>query len=357
MARRLGETVGWHEREYPEKRGGGWKAAWQRIFVDGEHFLNWKFPLFRALRITVYLHVFFVLFAVFKVGESLFAGAGPGIAHVLLMLTCVFGIVLIHEYGHCLACRYVGGQADEVILWPLGGLALCRPPHRWQADLITTLGGPAVHPVIFVFTSAAILAMGGEFFGTVVFNPLNRGSLLIDWANGSPARFLVMIHVVNIYLFLFNMCLPMYPMDAGRVVQAIIWWRTDNYQRSLLIACNVGLFFAVGVGLFAMLTNESMLLTICVFAGMTCWFERSRARLMEYGDPYAQPSAFGGLSQPDHIPERGPSKKEIRMKQRQEEMQAEVDRILEKVHKTGLQSLTRKEKKTLEEASAQKGSR
>src|SRR5947207_3103150 len=34
-----------------------------------------------------------------------------------------FGLVLLHEFGHVFACRSVGGTADRVLLWPLGGLA------------------------------------------------------------------------------------------------------------------------------------------------------------------------------------------------------------------------------------------
>eukprot|EP00879_Flechtneria_rotunda_P010141 GHRR01010599.1.p2 GENE.GHRR01010599.1~~GHRR01010599.1.p2 ORF type:complete len:200 (+),score=40.60 GHRR01010599.1:1064-1663(+) len=31
--------------------------------------------------------------------------------------------VLLHELGHCLAARSVGGTAHSILLWPLGGLA------------------------------------------------------------------------------------------------------------------------------------------------------------------------------------------------------------------------------------------
>jgi len=31
--------------------------------------------------------------------------------------------ILIHEIGHSLAARCVGGKAEGILLWPLGGLA------------------------------------------------------------------------------------------------------------------------------------------------------------------------------------------------------------------------------------------
>ena len=47
--------------------------------------------------------------------------------NVLEYLT-LFAIVLMHEFGHPLACRSVGGKADQIILWPLGGVAYVDPP-------------------------------------------------------------------------------------------------------------------------------------------------------------------------------------------------------------------------------------
>src|SRR5437773_8674469 len=57
----------------------------------------------------------------------------------------VFGIVLLHEFGHVLACRQVGGRADRIVLWPLGGVALVDPPPRPGATLWSIAAGPLVN--------------------------------------------------------------------------------------------------------------------------------------------------------------------------------------------------------------------
>ena len=46
------------------------------------------------------------------------------------MYLALFSIVLLHEFGHALACRQVGGKADQIVLWPLGGVAYVAPPPR-----------------------------------------------------------------------------------------------------------------------------------------------------------------------------------------------------------------------------------
>src|SRR5260370_30920341 len=64
----------------------------------------------------------------------------------------LFGIVLLHEFGHALACRQVGGRADEIVLWPLGGIAFVDPPPRPGAVLWSIAAGPLVNFMLIPFT-------------------------------------------------------------------------------------------------------------------------------------------------------------------------------------------------------------
>ena len=66
---------------------------------------------------------------------------------------CLFLIVLLHEFGHALACRQVGGQADEIVLWPLGGIAFVNPPARPGAVLWSIAAGPLVNVVLVPVTA------------------------------------------------------------------------------------------------------------------------------------------------------------------------------------------------------------
>ncbi len=46
----------------------------------------------------------------------------------VLEYLALFLIVMFHEFGHSLACRQVGGAANQIVLWPLGGVAYVDPP-------------------------------------------------------------------------------------------------------------------------------------------------------------------------------------------------------------------------------------
>src|SRR5205823_4575722 len=66
----------------------------------------------------------------------------------LLEYVSVFVIVLMHEFGHALACRQVGGIANRIVLWPLGGIAFVDPPRRPGAYLWSIAAGPLVNVIL-----------------------------------------------------------------------------------------------------------------------------------------------------------------------------------------------------------------
>ncbi len=44
-------------------------------------------------------------------------------------MTALFAIVLMHEFGHCFAARWVGGEAEDILMSPLGGPRRSRARH------------------------------------------------------------------------------------------------------------------------------------------------------------------------------------------------------------------------------------
>ena len=70
--------------------------------------------LFRLAGIELYLHWSWFLVAYY--GIQMRAGRYPSIMWSALEYLALFGIVLLHEFGHSLACRQVGGRADRIVL-------------------------------------------------------------------------------------------------------------------------------------------------------------------------------------------------------------------------------------------------
>src|SRR5580700_8776951 len=103
--------------------------------------------LFRLQGIEVFLHWSWFLAAVLIIrGEF---GAYSSIVWNIVEYLALFLIVLTHEFGHALACRSVGGIANRIVLWPLGGVAYVDPPPRPGATLWSIVAGPLVNVALF----------------------------------------------------------------------------------------------------------------------------------------------------------------------------------------------------------------
>ena len=85
-----------------------------------------SFRLFRIAGVTVYLHSLWFVVAFYEIStHNRYSSIAWNIAEYLGL----FLIVLLHEFGHALACRQVGGTADQILLWPLGGVAYSHLRH------------------------------------------------------------------------------------------------------------------------------------------------------------------------------------------------------------------------------------
>ena len=125
--------------------------------------------LFRLAGIDLYLHWSWFLVAYY--GISMRAGRYPSMMWSVLEYLLLFAIVLLHEFGHSLACRQVGGRADRIVLWPLGGVAYVDPPQRPGAILWSIAAGPLVNVVLAPTFFLLVLALGLPGLATLPLLP------------------------------------------------------------------------------------------------------------------------------------------------------------------------------------------
>src|SRR5229473_3249997 len=99
--------------------------------------------LFRFSGIQVSLHWSWFLVAAYEISDR--QKTYSSITWNVLEYLALFLIVMLHEFGHALACRQVGGVANQIVLWPLGGVAYVSPPPRPGATLWSIAAGPLVN--------------------------------------------------------------------------------------------------------------------------------------------------------------------------------------------------------------------
>jgi Zn-dependent protease len=107
--------------------------------------------LLRFAGIDLFLHWSWFLIAVYEINTQ--AGRYSSLAWNVAEYLSLFLIVTLHEFGHALACRQVGGTANRIVLWPFGGVAFVDPPPRPGATLWSIAAGPLVNvaliPLLF----------------------------------------------------------------------------------------------------------------------------------------------------------------------------------------------------------------
>lgn len=340
---------------------GGWGRFFDRVFENPQNPLGWSLKLFEFKAITVRVHLVTVIYLVGLLLWSIPPSHG-GLMFAAPSLLALFVLVMIHEFGHCFAARFAGGEADRIVMLPWGGLALTQPPETWKGHLITTIGGPMVHVVIAPLTITLLYFLGlGQ---TVLFNPLNlTPTLTLISDAGSTIGALAKVtlwwfHAVNLILLAFNVLLPMYPFDGGRIVHALMW-RSIGRRRASEVAVIVGFVGAMILGIAAVFMEDVMLLLIAGFGAMTCWIERRRIRgEVELAAGGLTTGGYAGNVDDDEdiFVERGPTRAEIRRAEAAKQEQEELDRILAKISAEGKDSLTRQERKTLDQISKNKRS-
>jgi Zn-dependent protease len=205
-----------------------------------------SFRLFRVAGIQVYVHWSWILVAYFEIGNRI--NKYHSMTWNVVEYLTLFGIVLLHEFGHALACRQVGGQADRIMLWPLGGVAFVQPPQRPGAVLWSIAAGPLVNVFLLPVTIAAF----------VLANLAGLGGAYPDFL-----RYLLSIAIINLGLLLFNL-LPIYPLDGGQILQSLLWF-VIGQARSLMVAGIIGLVGAAGVIVLALVRLQDRWLALVAF--------------------------------------------------------------------------------------------
>ena len=348
--------MAWQDRPYYRDSGGTTGNPFMWLLVG-------SVPLFTVFGIRVRMHasllVLIILILLFGIG-----GFGDSVLMRVQSVTMLFMVILLHEFGHCFAARWVGGEANEVLMTPLGGLAMTMAPRRPWATFVTVAGGPAVNVIICLLCGVGLYLILGVFplgpwtFGEIYAEVRNPGWLQVS-------SYLFWIYATSWFLLVFNM-LPIFPMDGGQMMQAILW-RPMGYYKSMLLTVNIGLVGSVLMGMVGLATLGTigggiLLMLIAANCFINCF--QMRALLKAEGPwGFAEEEDAGDYSaayEPQTVRKKqklfsGWTAKRARKRAMNEAHvarveQQKIDAILAKVSAQGMHSLSWWEKRTLKKA-------
>ena len=225
---------------------------------------NGGLKLFRLFGVNVYLHWTWAVAAYFmiKLRTPAYEQAGVSTYWAAVEYCALFGIVLMHEFGHALACKSVGGKADLIVLWPLGGVAFVSPPHRPGAVLWSIFAGPLVNILLVPITFAALYFLCG---------PDALSNFVYHLASGPDGLSIFLCHILelNILLLIFNL-MPIFPLDGGQILQSLLWFFM-SYERSLMIVSVIGLAGGIALAGLALYAQQTWTVIMAGFIIMQAW--------------------------------------------------------------------------------------
>ncbi len=330
---------------------------------------SWSLYIGRWRRVHLRLHAMFVAVAVFVLFLATHDPVSGSSGYGLLSIAILFASVLAHEMGHSFAAARVGGSGDQIVIGPLGGLGNVEIPREPQSELIATLAGPLVTLGILLLVLPVLVATGISV--PPLLSPLEPVGLLEGalWAVALKLTFWMnwLILIVNL--------LPAFPLDGARMLRTMLWPALD-YRSAGHVAVRASKLTALGVCLLAWLMRDAHsadvlpawvpLLLFATFIYFSAQHESARLDEGEWDEEmlsYDFSQGYTSLERASEAP-RSPgrsmrrwlkNRRELRRKRRlfqEQEEERQVDEILLRLHETGMNALTAKERSLLNRVSA-----
>lgn len=202
-----------------------------------------SFPLGSIFGIPIRLHVLFLVLLVAQVVGNVYYGAQYMFLWFVLLGPVLLLTILIHELGHCLAARHVGGEVQGILLWPMGGLAFVGHTAGPKADIWVAVAGPLTHvPMVAVW----LLLLLPAYHANTGSWAINLHMPYPDWHHMWQAICVGAV-VMNIALCVFNLLVPAYPLDGGRILVGTLL--AAGVSNGTTAKVTVGVAAPLGVGL------------------------------------------------------------------------------------------------------------
>lgn len=326
----------------------------------------WSIPLGTWFAVQLRLSVFFLILVLFFCHRLESWPLGVTFSLVL------FFSVLLHEFGHVIAARATGGDGDEIIITPFGGLATCAPAPTFTSRFGTVAGGPLVNLVLCLIALIPVMRESSAI-RSACFNPFDFPAVNVSGLSGSEwvAPLFVLLFKANWLLLLINL-LPVHPLDGGRMLRHALTAKLEAY-----VARNVYLTIGAICGLmllgFGLWHDYTWLMLIGAIVLPLNVAERYQMQYEEESDEsflgYDFSQGYTSLERSDGTGSSGGEKEaspgmlerwrtqreEARRQHAEEEereMEVRLDELLQKLHTQGESSLTPAEKRQLQEISA-----
>jgi len=214
-----------------------------------------------------------------------------GFTYFVMFFGVLYGSILAHEFGHAWGNRLVGGGTDQIILTPIGGVAMgFGADSSPKTELIVVALGPAV-TVVFAIIGAAL------YYG-IGYNQPGAGPS--SYLTFLPYVLISMLFYINFYLGIFNLFTPIFPLDSAKLIRAglslkfnpqLVTLRLSQFGIAFAIICIILWFSGVPLPFLPGGSGSIMFGIIAIIGIQACLIEQQR---IKYQDVYLKSDNWGG---------------------------------------------------------------
>ncbi|MCA9062356.1 MAG: hypothetical protein KDA96_04840 [Planctomycetaceae bacterium] len=273
--------------------------------------------------------------------------------------------LLLHEMAHVVLLRLTGGDVNDIIIWPVGGLSAPHPGPGLRAELQPATAGPLMTAFL-----AACCAWPLNSVGLLndLWNPFH--GFTVNPEHSVSDTTLRIGFFVNYCLFLLNL-IPITPMDAGQVVRSILHVRFEEGEvRDLMLRLGLVVSMVGVIGAFVF--DLSSLVAVASFVFVLHLNEATRTAVSpaeglrprhndfaayDFSDSHSyreemfswdnESTAEFSEGAGSGIMDRWVARREQEQERREQDLfradQSQLDDILEKLHQQGRDALNTQE--------------
>lgn len=202
-----------------------------------------SFKIGKIFGIDIEMHITFLLLVI------IFIMQGKGFFSAMIVL---FTFVLFHELSHSYLALKYGVKIKKILLLPIGGVAVMENiPRDPRKEIFISLAGPLSN----YFIAFLILI----FSNIVGLNVLKFDIYSQLFKEFSIENLVLFAFWINILLATFNLFIPAYPMDGGRILRALLAMKMSYYQATE-IAVNIGRTIAIFMIIFGIFYSIFLIL-------------------------------------------------------------------------------------------------
>ena len=204
--------------------------------------------------------------------------------------------ITVHELGHALAARSVGGSASSILLWPLGGLAFISHQSGPKADIWVAIAGPLTHVPMILIWICLLASASYAYTGS------SSLSLLPMPYPSTPSVFFVALSqsalFMNICLILFNLFVPAYPLDGGRILVDLLILKGFSPGTTSKIVISVAVPLALAIAAVGCYYLQFVTVLIAIFILFSCYqlFDSMRQGQLDHHPLFFTPPPIGSIS-------------------------------------------------------------